>query len=65
MVRLLIFLKTGVFFIRGQSLQKSTTFLFLRFLVIIYNSYLEPCKSFRNIAIIELPTANRKKVIDI
>ena len=40
------FLKTS-FFIRGQSLQKSTTFSFLRFLVIIYNSYLEPYKSFK------------------
>ena len=48
MVRLLIFFEDGrFFFIQGQSLQKSTTFWFLIFLVIIYNSYLEPYKSFK------------------
>ena len=40
-----------------------TTFWFLRFLVIIYNSYFRIIRVLKR-AIIELPTSNRKKVID-
>ena len=47
MMRLWFFLKKGVFFIRGQSLQKNKTFWFLRFLVIIYIAILELYKSFK------------------
>ena len=34
-----VFFKTAFFFIRGQSLTKSVTFLFLRFFLVIYNRY--------------------------
>ena len=63
MVRLWFFLRRAFFYSKSKF-TKSTTFLFLRFLVIIYNSYLEPYKiRASKRAIFELPTSNRKKLL--
>ena len=59
------FLRRAFFFILGQSLPKNLTFLFLRFVVVIYNRYYGAILELLKRAIMELPTSNRKKVNNI
>ena len=60
---MIIFFEDGRFFyLRSKFTKKYTTFWFLSFLVIIYNTIIVPYKRIKT-AIMELPTSNRKKLL--
>ena len=64
---MIFFLKTGVFFyLRSKFTEKCNFFVFEIF-VVIYNRYYRAIKKIRALkrSIMELPTSNRKKIIDI
>ena len=60
----LLKVKDGRFFYSRSKSTKNVTFLRLRFFVVIYNRYYRAIRALKR-AIMELPTCNRKKVIDI